>query len=216
MSLRHAAVFVLVGAAACTTAAEPVSHRVIRDVEVAQAERPVQPTPVPTPVPIVDVPYRVEVHVDDGDGFAELLAQTMADPRGWIRAGYRLYEDPAAPHVVVLAEGAVVDELCHPYDTGGRFSCQNGPVVAINADRWRIGVPHWTLGLDDYRRMLLNHEMGHLVGQRHIPCTPGRKAPVMFQQSGSLRGCLANPWPLDTEIAVAARHDQPIAPGYGE
>ena len=38
----------------------------------------------------------------------------------------------------------------------------------------------------------------------------------MSQQSTELDGCLPNPWPLDWEVALAARHDQPLAPGYGE
>jgi hypothetical protein len=36
----------------------------------------------------------------------------------------------------------------------------------------------------------------------------------MSQQSTELNGCLPNPWPLPDEIARAARHDQPLAPGY--
>jgi hypothetical protein len=36
----------------------------------------------------------------------------------------------------------------------------------------------------------------------------------MTQQSTELDGCLPNPWPLPWEIACAARHDEPIAPGY--
>lgn len=38
----------------------------------------------------------------------------------------------------------------------------------------------------------------------------------MVQQSTELGGCLPNPWPRPDEIARAARHDQPIAPGPGE
>lgn len=218
--------------AACT-AAEPTARRVVfsptpaptsepapaePDAAPAEAPPPPQPTPdpEPTPPPTLEVPYSVDVRVPDGDDFAPLLAATMSDPRGWIRAGYVLYEDPGAPYTVVLAEGDEVDELCLPYETGGRFSCQNGPVVAINADRWRHAVEGWPLDLTAYRVMLLNHEMGHLVGQRHVPCTPGEHAPVMYQQSGGLGECLANPWPLEAEIETAARHDQPIAPGYGE
>lgn len=169
------------------------------------------------PPAVVEVTYRVEVRVPDGEDFAATLAATMADPRGWSRAGFVVREDPASPYVVVLAEGAETDALCRPYDVGGEFSCQNGGVVAINAKRWRAGVPHWPDGLDTYRQMLLNHEMGHLLGQRHRPCPgPGRIAPVMYQQSGGLGACRANVWPTEGEIARASLHDLKIAPAYGE
>lgn len=174
------------------------------------------PRSTPSPNPEVVVTYRVSVRVPDGDGFALLLADTMADPRGWSRAGFVVHEAPDAPYLVVLAGGEDVDALCRPYDTGGEFSCQNGPVVAINAERWREAVPHWPLSLEDYRRMLINHEMGHLLGQRHRPCPGSGPAPVMSQQSGGLGGCEANPWPLPAEIARAARHDLELAPAYGE
>lgn len=168
-------------------------------------------------MPVVHVRYRVDVRIEEATDFAPFLAKVMGDPRGWKRARFDVREAVDAPYRVVLAEGDEVDELCRPYDTGGEFSCQNGPVVAINAERWQQGVPHWPGSLDGYRTMLLNHEMGHLLGQHHRPCPgPGRTAPVMQQQSGSLKGCEANSWPLDDEIARAARHDLKLAPAYGE
>ncbi|MGH9182955.1 MAG: DUF3152 domain-containing protein [Acidimicrobiales bacterium] len=168
----------------------------------------------------VEVRYRTERRVADPAtaGFAEVVRATLADPRGWSRAGFVLVEDPSAPYLVVLASGEEVDRLCAPYDTGGRWSCQNGPVVALNADRWRAGTPEWTGDLQGYRQMVVNHEVGHLLG-RHHPSEPqcprrGRPAPVMAQQSTELHGCSPNPWPLPSEIEAAARHDQPLAPPY--
>jgi hypothetical protein len=173
--------------------------------------------PSVVPPPVVTVRYRIEVRIRDDDGFAAFVARVMDDPRGWKRARFDVRETRGARYRVVLAEGDVVDELCRPYDTGGRFSCQNGPVVAINADRWRKGIPHWPEDLEHYRTMLVNHEMGHLLGQHHRDCPgAGRLAPVMQQQSGSLDGCRANAWPLDVEIARASRHDLKLAPEFGE
>ena len=116
-----------------------------------------------------------------------------------------------------MAEGPEVDRLCRPYDVGEKFSCQNGPVVALNADRWRSASPKWTGDLDTYRRMLVNHEVGHLIGQHHpaVHCPRrGQPAPVMAQQSSELNGCLPNPWPLRWELDCAARHEESLAPGY--
>lgn len=187
------------------------------EVTVPPVTGPPAATPAPAPV---EVRYRIERRtVDQGtEGFEHVVRATLADPRGWTGGGFTLLEDTAAPYLVVLAEGDEVDQLCAPYDTGGRYSCQNGPVVALNADRWRTATPEWTGTLADYRQMLVNHEVGHLLGRHHPPppqCpVPGRPARVMSQQSTELDGCLPNPWPVAAELTAAARHDEPLAPPY--
>jgi hypothetical protein len=147
-----------------------------------------------------------------------VVDRTLRDPRGWVRAAFRLVRDDAATYVIVVAEADEVDRLCRPYDTYGKYSCQNGPVVALNADRWRTATPEWTGDLATYRQMLVNHEVGHLLGRHHPPAPqcprPGLRARVMAQQSTELNGCLPNPWPLAPEIAEAARHDEPLAPPF--
>src|ERR1700752_635219 len=93
--------------------------------------------PAPPPAPrVVEVRYRVEVHARGVESFPSVLDVTLRDPRGWSRAGFRLVHDQTATYRVVVAEAAEVDALCRPYDTYGKYSCQNGPVVALNADRW--------------------------------------------------------------------------------
>lgn len=167
----------------------------------------------------VQVELRIEAHTADPGtaGFADVVRDTLTDPRGWPGAGFRFVFRDGAPYRVVLAEGPEVDRMCRPYDVGGKYSCQNGPVVALNADRWRSASPKWTGDLGTYRRMLVNHEVGHLLGQHHpaVHCPRrGQPAPVMAQQSSELNGCLPNPWPLRWELDCAARHDEPLAPGY--
>jgi hypothetical protein len=183
---------------------------------------PPEPSPSPAaaaPVGPVVVRYRVERRTSDPatEDFESIVEATLSDSRGWSRAGFVLIRDPESPFAVVLAEGPEVDALCLPYVTGGKYSCQNGPVVALNADRWRTAHPKWTGDLPTFRRMLVNHEVGHLLGQHH----PTRQCPragvpaaVMAQQTTELNGCLPNPWPLEWEIQRAARHDLPLAPPY--
>ncbi len=176
------------------------------------------PTVIESQPPVV-VHYQVERRTADAttQGFEDVVRSTLTDGRGWVRAGFRLIEDPTAEFRIVLAEGAEVDRLCRPYQTFGQYSCQIGPVVALNADRWRRATPQWTGDLATYRVMLVNHEVGHLLGQKHpdVQCPGvGQPAPVMAQQSTELRGCLPNPWPLDSEIERAARHDLPLAPPF--
>ncbi|MEL7156397.1 MAG: DUF3152 domain-containing protein [Actinomycetota bacterium] len=152
------------------------------------------------------------------DGFDALVRAVLVDERGWTRAGFRfVFDDTDFDYTVVLAEGPDVDALCLPYDTFGRFSCQIGPAVALNADRWRTAVDSWPASLDEYRTMLVNHEVGHLLGQHHpadrCPAA-GEPAPVMAQQSSGVEPCRANPWPLPWEITCAAQGVEPLAPPY--
>jgi hypothetical protein len=215
-------------AAGCSepTDASPPAPAVTEEAVAESRPRPtpsVPPAPAPTPPPPSPSPqthqvrYRVETRTADAAtaGFAERLDEILGDPRGWVRAGFRFEEDPDAEYLIVLAEGPEVDELCLPMQTWSTYSCQNGPVVALNADRWRSGTPQWTGDLEAYRVMLVNHEVGHLLHLHHptVQCpAPGLPAPVMAQQSTELGACRPNPWPLQWEIDLAAERREPLAP----
>ena len=176
--------------------------------------------PAGRPDETVLVPYRIEVRSPDPAvaNFPDVVQSTLDDQRGWERARFALERRDVAEYRVVVAEPDDAQALCRPYDVYRKYSCQNGPVVVINAERWRNATPEWTGDLASYRQMLVNHEFGHLLGQRHPEnqCPErGKPAAIMSQQSTELNGCLPNPWPLDYEIARAAQHDQPLAPPYG-
>lgn len=207
--MRRAALLLLL--AACSEA----------PVVVERAAVPLPPTTSSTtasttPPAAVEVRYRIDVRTDQPD-FAPTVEAVLSDPRGWERAGFRLERRREAAFSVVLAEPDDAHELCKPYDVYRKYSCQNGPMVVLNAERWRQATSEWTGDLAAYRIMLVNHEVGHLLGQQHpeVQCPGvGQLAPVMAQQSTELNGCLPNPWPLDAEITRAAHHDLPLAPPY--
>lgn len=206
----------LVAGTACASGAAPHGAAPSTTRPMTASSSSATSGPVTGPVRIA---VTVQRRVQDAatEDFPAVVRATLTDPRGWQGAGFEFVFADDAPYSIVLAEGPEVDRLCRPYETGGRFSCQNGPVVALNAQRWRIATPQWTGDLDTYREMLVNHEVGHLLGQHHPrrQCPqPGQPAPLMAQQSTELGGCLPNPWPLRWELACAARHLEPLAPGY--
>ena len=143
--------------------------------------------------------YTVEVEQNlafAADQIARLVDATLTDPRGWSTDTRPLVRVDAAPTIrVLLVTPGTADALCAPLETRGRLSCRNGANVVLNAWRWVNGTPDYTKLLN-YRRYVINHEVGHALGFAHQPCpSPGSLAPVMLQQSLGLDGCRPNPWP---------------------
>ena len=85
---------------------------------------------------------------------------------------------------------------------GGRpyTSCRVTGKAIINLDRWRLSSRPYVeakVPLATYRQYVINHEVGHELGQNHQGCPKrGGPAPVMVQQTLMLRGCVPYAWPL--------------------
>lgn len=146
--------------------------------------------------------YSVEVEAATGllaEDVTDIVDAVLSDERSWIGDGrHRLRRVPPqrADLRIILARPATVDALCVPFRTVGYLSCQRDDLMMLNIERWNDAVPHWTATLDDYRAYLVNHEMGHFLGFTHVDCPrPGRRAPVMQQQTKTLAGCRPNGWP---------------------
>ncbi len=136
----------------------------------------------------------------------DLLAkinETLGDDRSWVGGGaYRLRQVPPsspAQFTIYLVTSATSSALCAPLDTGGYTSCRQGSRVVFNLDRWMKSVPGYVQAktpLDTYRTYMINHEVGHALGNHHQLCPGhGKLAPVMEQQTLGLHGCKPNPWP---------------------
>jgi Protein of unknown function (DUF3152) len=128
---------------------------------------------------------------------AAVVDTTLADKRSWGAAGYTFRRVASGGDLrILLSTPGTTDLLCAPLETSGEVSCRNENLVVLNAKRWVFGAASYGGDLVNYRRYLVNHEVGHFLGRGHVSCPgPGRIAPVMLQQTISLEGCRANPWP---------------------
>ncbi|MFJ4096023.1 DUF3152 domain-containing protein [Kitasatospora sp. NPDC089913] len=152
--------------------------------------------------------YRVEV--EDGIGIdpaasAARIQGILADKRGWTndrRNGFQLVSTGAYDFTVKIASPATVDRICGAagLDTHGEVNCNVGNQVVVNVKRWTIGSPQFDGPIDEYRALVINHEVGHRIGHGHEGCPgPGKPAPAMMQQIYGLKGCTANAWPYSAD-----------------
>lgn len=124
------------------------------------------------------------------------IRRILNDRRGWGGAFRQVSWDSDAR--ILLATPATTDALCAPLQTNGEVSCRNGPLVVLNARRWATATEDYVDDIESYRIYLVNHEVGHLLGESHQECPgPGQPAPVMQQQTYGLDGCRRNVWPHD-------------------
>ncbi len=183
------------------------------------ARRPVKPLVIPDHGPGKFVPatvgiksadrkgrlIRFHVRVEKGLPFrpndtARTVAGILNDKRSWRGAEAVRFElvpgaKPAALEIYVATSGTT-DKMCLPLRTQGLVSCSKSDKVIMNADRWVYGVKYYGKDVVNYRRYLVNHEVGHTLGHNHQKCpAKGKLAPVMMQQTKGLDGCRPNPWP---------------------
>ncbi len=151
---------------------------------------------------------RFVVEVEDGIGvdgaaFAAAVEATLGDPRSWGSGGRMAFQrvDATAPGAydfrVTLVSPGSMERYCPGVGTGGYTSCRYGERAVINLARWETAVPHYDGDIPTYRQYVVNHEVGHALGNGHQDCPgPGQVAPVMQQQTLGLEGCARNAWPF--------------------
>ncbi|WP_233488668.1 DUF3152 domain-containing protein [Blastococcus sp. TF02-9] len=150
---------------------------------------------------VVEVEDGIDV---DGAGFAEAVEETLGDPRSWGNGGQMSFQRVGAAEAdageyefrVSLVSPGSMETYCPGVGTGGYTSCRYGERAVINLARWATAVPDYKGDVATYRRYVVNHEVGHALGNGHESCPgPGELAPVMQQQTLGLDGCAKNAWP---------------------
>jgi Protein of unknown function (DUF3152) len=152
---------------------------------------------------------RFVVEVEDGIGvdgavFAAAVEATLSDPRSWGNGGAMAFQRVGAAEAaasqyefkVSLVSPGSMEAYCPGVGTGGYTSCRYGERAVINLARWATAVPHYDGDIETYRHYVVNHEVGHALGNGHVNCPgSGQLAPVMQQQTLGLQGCVRNAWP---------------------
>lgn len=156
--------------------------------------------------------YRVAVEKgsdEDATEFAALVDATLGNELSWAGAGnirlQRVSGNEAASFTVYLATRDTAGRMCLTggvdVRVGGKpyTSCRTTGRAIINLDRWRLSSDPYLeakVPLATYRQYVINHEVGHELGHSHEGCPEqGGPAPVMVQQTLTLRGCVPYAWP---------------------
>jgi hypothetical protein len=137
--------------------------------------------------------YTVEVEdgavVPEGDAaFATAVDATLSDPRSWVgshQIAVRRVDTGAPDFRVSLSSQLTTRGQCG-YELRYEASCWKSDIkrVLINGSRWVRGAGAFDGQLGLYRQYAINHEVGHVFDNRHVPCPAnGALAPVMMQQS---------------------------------
>jgi hypothetical protein len=152
---------------------------------------------------------RFTVEVEDGIGvegapFAQAVEAVLGDPRSWGSGGRMSFQRVGAAEAaagqfdfkVSLVSPGNMETYCPGVGTGGYTSCRYGERAVINLARWATAVPDYEGDVATYRLYVVNHEVGHVLGNGHQDCPgAGQVAPVMQQQTLGLEGCTKNAWP---------------------
>ncbi|MEU4766521.1 DUF3152 domain-containing protein [Actinosynnema sp. NPDC023794] len=191
-------------AAVRTTSAAPTTTAAAERVYASSSDLP-DGGPIPTdghgtfhavpgssPVVGAGVVRTYSVEVEDGvvydeQGFAAFVQETLSDPRSWTARGdvaFRRVTGPATIRIRLTSQNTA-RAVCG-YEIPVDVSCRNGGLVHLSAARWVRGAVAFDGDLISYRRYVVNHEVGHALGEGHRPCAAhGGVAPVMMQQTFS-------------------------------
>lgn len=180
-------------------------------------------------------PYTYTVEIEDGatpaegdQAFATAVDATLDDPRSWAGSGQIALRrvDATAGQVpdfrISLTSQLTTRAQCG-YQIRYEASCWKSDIgrVLINGSRWVRGAGAFEGQLGLYRQYAINHEVGHVFRNQHVPCAEnGVLAPVMMQQSFGVSNdylaqltddtpqgtqiprdgkvCRANAWPFPT------------------
>ncbi|MER6256542.1 DUF3152 domain-containing protein [Streptomyces sp. NPDC001584] len=154
---------------------------------------------------------RWRIEVEEGSGIdpesaARSVETILGDRRGWTqdpKYGFQLVAaGQPVDFTIKIATPKTTDRLCDVVtpELIGETNCSTGHTVVVNLKRWQEGSPQFDGTPEEYRALIINHEVGHELGRGHEGCPgAGKPAPAMMQQIKGLQGCKSNAWPYDSD-----------------
>ncbi|MFA7767092.1 DUF3152 domain-containing protein [Streptomyces sp. NPDC048723] len=153
--------------------------------------------------------WRIEVEEGSGvdpESAARSVEAILGDRRGWTQDPKYAFQLVGAGQpvdfTIKIATPKTTDRLCEVVtpELIGETNCSTGHTVVVNLKRWQEGSPQFNGTPEEYRALIINHEVGHELGRGHEGCPgAGKPAPAMMQQIKGLQGCKSNAWPYDSD-----------------
>ena len=148
---------------------------------------------------------------------ATVIEEALADPNGWRRMGYRFVRiSPATGRKarekgnveylgdildiynvfhIRLAKPRTIQTHCRIDDRSCADLSTN--MILLNSHRWLHGSENAGMPLQDYRKVLSNHELGHLLSFQHVKCPQAGGPGDVMQEFTRLgwQGCKPSQYP---------------------
>lgn len=175
----------------------------------------------------------------NASAFSSFVMRTLKDVKGWsdVKSFQFAKTDGAADYRVLLASPATATLLCpDPHaiapsgpvvgataeasasaepsqaPADGAILCESGGVIVLSIYDWVAGLDAFGKDFDASRVYLVQHRMGHLLGESEQTCTEGR-ASVMVDLTLELpETCEANQWPNPDAVEAPATAAPTVTP----
>lgn len=141
------------------------------------------------------------------DKIRQEIKEIYANKNGWGEIIFKEVDNSNhADFKIIISTPQLIQKKCPGIENKHNLSCADrgaAKIIYLNSIRWNTG-GDFESSLKSYRKYLLLHETGHILGFNHHDCQCRKDekclAPIMMQQTYKLGNCEFNSEPLDWEI----------------
>ena len=160
----------------------------------------------------------------DAKDFFKKVQEVLADPKGWKQFGYNfnvVCEPYESDIKIYLTCPDNMRKLSSNETTELNLCDMKNRIVYVHADRWLNRNTQFNksgMSLEDYRTYVINHEVGHALGCKHLDtCLLDGRSPVMKQQppgqtAANGKMCTPNPYPTEEDNKLTVKN-RPLSGG---